>query len=344
MKAGGNSQWFVHFGDNYPGYPFARQVFGDRLYHTPGNGHDGQAFWLLARDPFLLDGHWSPRDHLDRPSYRAQRVAYPLFAAPWRLGGEQALVWGLLAMNLAAVFLGGYAAARLAMANGASPRAGLAFALNPGVGVATMLDVADGLALALLLVCLLALHNRRTGRAIAAGVVAVLAKESSLLVLFGAAMLAPTLSRRARLLIVLLPVAVGLVWAGYVRMRLGWQPAGVREFAAPFQGYLDAYRLIWRPAGNWGYAAIAGLVLLAAAAAVWRWWRRPNLILSAAVPLACVVPFFSVHVLDLALNPMRAAAPLITLLLLDLFGHGEPGRAEPAPNAQPASPPRKMGT
>lgn len=328
-RNGWNPQWFVHFGDDYQGYPVAHHVFGDSHLAVRGTGHDGQAFWLLARDPLLLGDDWEPNRHLDRPAYRAQRVAYPLCAAPWfQLGGERALLWGLLATNLVAVFLGGYAAALLAAEFGRA-RAGLAFALNPGVVAATLLDVADGFSLAALLWCLLLVRWNRIGWAVAAAALAVLAKESAWLSLAGVALLAPGLPRRNRLALAVVPAAFAGLWGVYVRVQLGWPPAGVREFALPFGGYLDAYRLVWRPGDNWSYAVIAGLVVAAAAVAVWRWWRSPNLLLSATVPVACIVPLFSVNVLNLALNPLRVAAPLVTLLLIDVLARPAPRAADP---------------
>ncbi len=329
--AGGDPAYFVHFGTDYPAFPLARAALGDDLLAARGMGHDGQAFWLLARDPLLLDTESARR--LDYPVYRAQRVGYPALAAVWHLGGERALLWGLLATNLAAVFLGGYAAARLAAAVGAPARAGLAFALNPGIAAGTLLSTSDGLMLAALLGCLLAVRRGRLGWAVAAGCAAVLTKQVAFAALVGVAVLAPAVPRRTRVLLALVPGGAAAGWALYVGHRLGSAGplGGAPVFTAPFAGYAEAYRTVWLPGGNWGHAAVAGMVVLAAGVAVWRVVRRRTLVLAAAVPFALLVPFFRADVLDLALNPLRVAAPLVTLLLIDLSARR--GGIRPSPSA-----------
>ncbi len=108
--------------------------------------------------------------YTDRPAYRAERVAYPLLAAPFRLGGEQALVWGLVVVNLAIVAVGAYVTARLAQRIGAPVQAGYAFALNPLVLAALVLDLADALTVATLVGLVLAVRRQRWGVAVALGV------------------------------------------------------------------------------------------------------------------------------------------------------------------------------
>src|SRR5439155_12909163 len=180
------------------------------------DGHDGRAFWVLARDPLHVHARQDAKS-IDRPVYRAQRIGYPLLAAPWRLGGEYALVWGLLVTNLVAIAFGGYLAALLALDVGAPARAGLAFALCPGVVAAVLLDASDAVALAALLAAMLALRRGWTGRALIAAGMAVLAKEPTILPLVGLALFAPGLRRHDRVAVVAVPTAVATAWGLYER-------------------------------------------------------------------------------------------------------------------------------
>jgi hypothetical protein len=314
----GRPEYFVHLGSERTPVELARRELGPDVLVPHRDGHDGRFFWVLARDPLLL----RPAEvaaNLDRPGYRSQRIAYPLLAAPWRLGGERALLWGLLLTNLAAVSLGGYAAARLAIRLGAAPRAGLAFALNPGILIAVLLDAADGLAAAALVATVLLTLERRRGWALAAAVVAVLAKEPTWLGVAGLAALAPGLERRERVLLAAVPVAAAAAWAVYARGRLGWAGDRPHELGLPLVGYVRALP-VWNRAGDWSHAvAGAFAVLPLAALVVVRWWRRRTAALAAALPFALLVPLLSGAVLYSEINVLRAFAPALTLLVLDVL-------------------------
>jgi len=332
-------EWFVHFGSKALALDEARRVLGPGVLTPNLDGHDGRYFWVLARDPLLLNAN-RDAEVIDRPVYRAQRIGYPLLAAPWRVGGEYALVWGLLVTNLVAIALGGYLAALLALDVGAPARAGLAFALCPGVVAAVLLDASDAVALAALLAAMLALRRGRTGRATAAAAIAVLAKEPSILPLVGLATLAPGLRRRDRVAVVAVPAAVGAAWGLYERWRFDWAPTRVLELGRPFWGYVDAYRRGWRPVGNW-HDAVTALALFPLAAFVgWRWWRSRSFVMAAALPPVLLVPFFSQQVVDLTLNSVRTVVPTVTLLAIDLYAaasRSRPTRLPPAPEGAPAT-------
>ena len=210
----GGPEWFLHLGHNNRGsLEFARKVFGPDVVVPHKDGHDGRYFWAIARDPLLLHPHVDA-PLMDRPVYRAQRVAYPLLAAPWRAFGERALLWGLLGTNLVLVGAGAFVAALLAIEVGAPARAALAFVLNPAVVIAMLGDLSDVLAIGALMLALLLLLRRRLGWAIVAGAVAGLAKEPMLLGLGGVTLLWPALARRQRLLLVAVPGALRAVEAG----------------------------------------------------------------------------------------------------------------------------------
>lgn len=336
MAFPGHPEWFVKFGGQGHYTPYAQQVLGEDLLVPLDDGHDGQGYWLQARDPALLDGS-REATIFDRPAYRAQRMLYPTLAAPFGLAGEQGVLWGLVAVNVAAIGLGTFLAARLAVAAGATPIVGLAYTLNPLVAISLLMDFGDALALTALVAVVLAIRERRLGWAVLAAVAAVLAKEVMLLPLVAVALTGVGgLAWRHRVRLVVVPGVTAAVWALYVRWRLGWPQSQVQEFSfVPLWGYVDSYRRGWSHAGNWSDAGVAVVLLALAAVIVVRWWRRRTLELTVALPFALLVPFLSAYVVDLGLNSIRALGPALTFLAIDWYA--DPAR-RPTASAGARSP------
>jgi hypothetical protein len=313
----GGPAWFVKFGTESTITNYGRTVLGQDVAVPFDEAQDGAQFWTLARDPFLRDDTRLEQE-LDRPAYRAQRIAYPWLAAPWRIGGEDALLWGLVATNVAALTLGAWFTARLAQHLGGRAQIGYVFALNPAAIVALMLDLSEIVALCGLAGTVLFVRRGKWGAATAAAVVAVLAKEAAWPVVVAVAIgsMDATWVRRLRLAAV--PVLFAGAWALYVRTRFGVHGWRAEEFTAvPFGGYLDAWRLAWQPAHHWGdlIAAVVGVV--ASVAVVVRFVRRRSIELWAALPYALVVPFFSFQVVNRSINLVRGLGPVLLFLLVD---------------------------
>jgi hypothetical protein len=282
------------------------------------------------------------QDYTDRPQYRADRVLYPVLVSPFRLAGEQGLVWGLVIVNLGVVLAGGYLTARLAQLIGGPTAAGYAFAANPLVLASVVLDVADALAVVALIAVVLAVRRERWAWAVAAAVAAVLTKEAGILVIGAVALGASTATWRRRLTLVAVPAAVLALWAAYVRVRVDSRTTGVEEVTAvPFGGFSQAWRLAWAPQGQWGAAFIAGLLVVVAVVIVVRWWRRRTLELWAALPFALLVPFLSGQVVHWGTNSVRAIGPSLTFLVLDVLAERE-GRRRRASTPRPLRPPRPV--
>jgi hypothetical protein len=331
--AGGNPEWFIHFGTQSTVIGEGRHILGPHVLIPHTQGQDGQTFWLMARDPLLLHPAVE-KQYEDRPAYRSQRVLYPLLAAPARVFGERPLVWALLLLNFVAIAFGTYWAAVLAATVRAPRRLALAFTLNPAVVIAVLMDASDALALALV-VCGLALWLRRHRRDLAwaavAFALAALAKEVTVLVplALGAAELVRRRPRRAVAVAAPSVLAVG-AWAVYVRVRLGWPPTHVQEFAWPFDGFWQAFQRGWRVFGNWdqGAIALACLALMVVVLAAWLRWRDDLLL--AAVPFALLFPFLSAQVLDLGVNSARATGPALSLVAIAIAAHQRRPTSQPA--------------
>jgi hypothetical protein len=312
--------WFIHVGrldKDPPTLKQVKQILGNDVSVTTNYGHDGREFWVLARDPLLFSAGRDAR-LLDLPAYRAARIAYPAAAAPWRSFGESSLLLGLLVTNLIVVGVGSYFTALFALHIRAPLMTTAFFGASPVVAVAVLLDLGDAMSLAALIASVYLFTRGRFGWGTAMGVVAVLAKQPALLAMAAVAATAPSVSRNRRIMYVMVPTLILIVWTAYVTVRLDASGAGLVGFGLPLLGYRDALPY-WVRHHLWPDAALGLALLPAAAAVIVRWWKRRTTLLVAALPFALMVPFFSFPVVTAAINSLRAFGPALTFFGLDWF-------------------------
>ena len=211
---------------------------------APRLGHDGQAYFLLALDPLLID-----QDRfvvLDDPAYRAQRILYPALVGFFGLLPPKVVVWTLVVVNIVAMGLGSVWTAGLAAHMGKSSWLGLSFALNIGMISELRIDGGGIVAWAAAVAGLLALSRGRRATAAFWFLAAVLARETMMLVVAGAAF-AEWRVRRPFRLIALVPLVSLFAWTGWVVVRLGLpQDALSQNLGIPFAGLAAAVGG-WRP-------------------------------------------------------------------------------------------------
>ncbi|MBN1954967.1 MAG: hypothetical protein JW900_07935 [Anaerolineae bacterium] len=230
----------------FDGDPLAFALVGSR-YATgdPGGtqGYDGQFAYFIARDP--LQG-WR---YCDAPSYRYQRILYPLLAWALALGQGQAVGWTLVAVNVAALTAGTWATEKLLVSRGASPWYALVYGLYGGLVAGLRLDLAEPLAVGLVQGALWLQEREKTSPAachLSSAVLlalAALAKETALVAAAGL-LLHLALERRWREavqlgLLVGLPFAAwqGALWAWLGEPGVGSGGAMATPFEAiPFMG------------------------------------------------------------------------------------------------------------
>jgi hypothetical protein len=314
--------WFLYLGRLDKDPPTVRQVqeiLGRDVPVAAQSGHDGREFWVLAQDPLLLNPH-EDAPLLDRPAYRAARIAYPAAAAPWGLFGKTALLIGLLITNLVAVGAGTYFTVLLAAHLRAPPIASVFFAASPVVAVAMLLDLSDAMSLAALVASMYLFLRGRLGWATVAGVVAVLAKQPALLAIIAVAAVTTSVPRRVRLSYVAIPLVAIAAWTVYALVRLGTSGSSVVEFVPPFFGYA---RVVpeWRKYHSWIDAVVGVALLPVAGIVIVRWWQKRTEMLAAALPFALLVPFLSYAVLYAAINSLRAFGPALTFFGLDWYAN-----------------------
>ncbi len=210
----------------------------------PAQGHDGKYFFVLANDPWIL----SPSENaavFDRPLYRSQRMLYPVIAGAGGLLPPAAIVWSLLVVNVMAMGLGSWAVARIAQEMGGSPWIGLAFVLNLGFISEMAIDGAGIVAAALAFLALLMVMRSKVVFGYVLLALAALTREAMLIVAAGTAFwLWRDGRRREAGLSLLFPLGSVVLWAAYLRLRLGFETGAdqVIEIGPPFLGLTRAFQ------------------------------------------------------------------------------------------------------
>jgi hypothetical protein len=291
-----------------------------------GVGHDGQQFYAIARQPMHPA---AAARNLDRPRYRLQRILSPVLA--WALhptGGGAGLaiaVWLVAWLGAVAVGFGG---ARLIESLGGgdatSARAALLLPVVPGVVASVGLAIPDALALGLALLAIDTDLRGRSRSAVALGVLAVLAKESLLLVLLGW-----VIWRGVRSCwLVLVPAGVAAAWWLALRLMLPDTPNASHEFE-PVLGIVRSMQYWFDTRVELGAVLVVMGGLAVGAVAIVRIGTRAPLAPAIAIQILFVL-CLSPDVLALNWNAPRATLPLIVLAGIALAAIGR-RRRDPAP-------------
>jgi hypothetical protein len=240
----GDPTGFVQFGSEAAGSigpPPDAYVLADTI------GYDGQFYYVLATSP-TIGAH--VQEVFEAFEYRAQRIAYPALA--WVLSGggsESGLPWALLAVNVAFALLATAAAGAWLRARGWSGWLALAVGLTPGVLLTILRDLTDVVGLGAALGALWAWSERREGLTAGALALAVLARETMLILV---AVVAFDAWRRRRqgertthpALLVLPALACFAAWEIYATSRfdgeIPWTTAPSDLWQAPGVGVVSA--------------------------------------------------------------------------------------------------------
>jgi hypothetical protein len=252
--------------------------------------YDGQFFYRLAVDP--LD----QRDvgiSFDGPSYRHQRLLYPLVVSALALGQEAWVPWLLIGVNVAGLAVLGLLGARYAVAIDRPAWWGIALPLYVGFSYTLARDLAEIVEACLLIGALLAVQTRRIALGAALMALAVLARETAV-VLAGALIAAwawnrlrrtpdfrpspaatrPSLTAGNALLLLVGSAGAVTYLAVQIALGLRWGVLptldGAGNLAAPFSGlrdYLTTTGQLGRLELAW-FVTLCGIALLSRAAPV----------------------------------------------------------------------------
>jgi hypothetical protein len=242
----GDLTWLLHVGALNPGLHKFEKELGP--VKTPDDrGHDGQIYYLIARDPFAT--HDSPQAIANYddvgPKYRYRRILFPLLAGGFGLFDGRATLHGMVALAALAMGLVMVAIADIAFQLRLKGAVVIVAGMHPGVVAPLQLLTADTLALGLALAGIALTLRTRIGWATVVFALAALTKEIYVLAPLAAA---PWVWMRAGLRSALILMAVPVVatagWAAWITPRLPGLETPVAIFDIPFVGITQAF-LIW---------------------------------------------------------------------------------------------------
>jgi len=164
----------------------AGHAFCDESSTPPGltiftrYGYDGLFYYRLALDP-LTNERIEYGITIDNPAYRQQRILYPVLARIAALGANSWVPWSMIMVNYLAVCGLAFSAARFAELFAMPAIYGLVIPFFPGVLLGLDRDLADPLAISLMVFSLYLLHSRRITFAACMLALAVLTRETVIL-------------------------------------------------------------------------------------------------------------------------------------------------------------------
>ncbi|HJR59046.1 MAG TPA: hypothetical protein VJ813_06610 [Vicinamibacterales bacterium] len=273
MNAQGGGTWasLLRVGSDNPALGRLQSELGPIV--TPDRtGHDGQLYYLIARDPFAeatTPGDLAGFDN-NGPRYRYRRILFPLLAGGFGQFGGKVTLAGMISLVVFGMGLATVAVADVASQLRLRGGAALLAAFNVGALISAMILTADALALGLAMSGVALSIRRKFGLAIAAFGLAALTKEVYVLVPLSVA--AWQLSeRRPRVAaaVAIIPLLPLLAWSIWVWVFIPETVEETRHFGPPLSGILtSAVHWKQRLGRNYVQLFLAGYALLSLLVAI----------------------------------------------------------------------------
>lgn len=292
----------------------ARELIVEELGPVPvtrGAGHDGQYFYLIARDPWAVDGY----AHLaDDGGYRFRRPLYGWLAGGFGLFPPRTVLIGLVVWSIIGFGVATAATADVASLLGARRWAVVGVLGNLGLWLSVQLVTADALAVALAMLAVSLALRTRIGWAVLALAAAALTKDSYVLFAVGlGGWMFFEGQRRTAIAVTLVPAVPLALWISWLSGQVGGGLSSKDNFSLPLLGLVESVSQ-WDSTGDLVQALVALAALTAALAVVLV--TRHRLIGWLAVPWVAVALVSSVTVWGDGNNAVRAFAPLWLLAWL----------------------------
>jgi hypothetical protein len=256
LKFNKNITGFMVIGDYFQ----ARHIWTEKtLVHQGSVGYDGQYYYYIAHDPFILGQSY---DHIDFPAYRYQRIIYPLAVWLAAFGHSPLIPWMMVAVNLLGILFGTWFLILILKHFGRSPWYSLFYPASWGFLLCLLRSLPEPLAITFVVITVYFYLKGRTAWQVISLSLAGLTQETTLLVAIG--FLSYSLGKKEfrQSLYLLSPFMAYLLWQLYLyaHFRIFSFLGGTQNFGLPFQGILEKFILLCQ--GNPSYEKISELLYL----------------------------------------------------------------------------------
>ena len=213
---------------------------------TPFTGYDGTFYYRLALTPFTQE-QTAFGITIDNPRYRHQRILYPLLAWFFSFGSPPLVIYSLILVNFLGLCALGWVGAHYAQTVGRHAFWGILFALYPGFLYTLSRNLTEIVEALFLLAALVALRQQRAALAVCLLILAILGKETAVLIPAAALLLTTvTLWQKKKVYdwwVGLVPLLVYTLWQ--LGLTIWWQDTLTETARAnlslPFIGLVQGF-------------------------------------------------------------------------------------------------------
>lgn len=239
------------------------------LVHKGSVGYDGQFYYYITHDPFILGQSFH---HIDFPAYRYQRIIYPLTAWMLSLGQPQIIPYMMVLVNLLGILVGTYFFLLLLRHFGRSPWYGLFYPAIWGFLLCLLRSLPEPLALSFVVMAIFFFIKGRTIWQVVFLSLAGLTQETTLLVTMAFIFCALVKKDIKGSLILAFPLLVYFGWQLYLysRFHIFSFLGGTQNFGFPFLGIIQKFlsiihgSLSWEPVAELLFLLVIIILILIA--------------------------------------------------------------------------------
>jgi hypothetical protein len=229
------------------------------LVHQGSVGYDGQFYYYIAHDPFILGHNFN---HIDFPAYRYQRLIYPLTAWLLSLGQPTLIPYMMVAVNLLAILMGTYFIILILQLYGRNPWTSLFYATSWGFLLCLFRSMPEPLAITFIVMAIFAYLKGKTLWQMGFLTLAVLTQETTLLVSMAFFFYSFWKKEFRQSLTMLFPALAYWGWQLYIygHFQTFSFLGGTQNFGLPFLGLIQKFFSLWQ--GDLSYEKAAEALYL----------------------------------------------------------------------------------